>query len=74
MRRFGVWVRHHVLLGLHGFLLFRKWGIQLLSDQHGDGGLVEGRQFLVLRRPSLLHGLQRNLQLHHRLWERFQFL
>jgi hypothetical protein len=65
---------HHVLLGIHGFLLFGERGIQLLPEQYSDGGLVEGGQLLFLRWSPLLHGLQRHLPMHHRLFERIPLL
>ncbi len=74
VRRLTVRVWNDVLLGVHRFLLLCERGVQLLPDQHGDGGLVEGGQLVVLRRTPLLHGLQRHLPVHDRLRKRIPLL
>ena len=56
----------HLLLRFLGFLLCGQ-RLQLLPGQHRHGRLVDGRQLLVLRRPAVLHGLQRDLLVHQRL-------
>ena len=60
VRQRRLWLRQHLLLGLHRVLL-RGERRQLLPDEHGHGRLVGGGQLLLLRRPPLLHGLQRHL-------------
>ena len=54
-------LRVDLLRRVQRVLLLGQRRLQLLPDQHGDGRLVEGRQLLLLRRPPLLHGLQRHL-------------
>ena len=54
-------VRRAVLRRLHRVLLHDLRG-QRLPAGHGGGRLVEGRRLGLLRRPALLHGLQRRLR------------
>ena len=42
-------------------------GFNFCPVEHHDGRLVDGRQQFVLRRASLLHGLQRHLRVRQRL-------
>ena len=60
--------------GFSEFCCSVNGGLQLLPDRHGDGRLVEGGQLVVLRRPPLLHGLQRDLPVRHRLRRRVGLL
>ena len=60
VRQRRLWLRQHLLLGVLRVLL-RRQRRQLLPGEHDHGGLVGGGQLVVLRRPPLLHGLQRHL-------------
>ena len=42
-------------------------GVQLLPREHHHGRLVGGRGLLLLQRPPLLHGLQRDLRVRRRM-------
>ena len=72
-REYRLRLQQHVLRGILRVLL-RGERRQLVSREHRDGRLVDGGQLVLLRRPTVLHGLQFHLRLRERLRQRLLVL